>query len=591
MGSEVVLGMPQDAPGTLPSRDLETPGEGGEERTRWALLLVAVVVALGAALVAPRSWTEGLGRLEVSWQGEVVDDEAVTIGSSESVVLEGTAADVRLRAEFSGGVPTDKALKAWIGVERDGTPIRPALDDVRIALTLPDGEVELVPVLRWDRKKLRLEAERRPPVDTAVVLGLLGLVVILWVTEAIPLFVTSLLVPIVLVAARVGTAKAALGQFFNPIIALFFGGFLLAESMHRVGLDRRIATTIVAKAGRSPATLFGAMLAVSAFLSMWMSNTAATAVLVPIAIAVTAPLHHLGYRKAMVLGIAYAATIGGVGSLVGTPANPLAAEFLGTFVGREITFVGWFAFGLPLVVLFLPVMGAYLWWRSSVNVAPDAFAEARRLAREEHARSGPVTKDQKIVLAVFAGTMALWLTQQWHEIHPGIVALITVVALALLGKVRTADLGRISWTALLTFGGGLTLGVFLVTSGTSDWVATRMAGLAGLPHLLALGAVAFLALGLTAVASNTATAAMLVPLSIPLAGVLGMDPVLLVVVVAIASSIDFALVIGTPPTMIAYSTRLFTTRQIFRTGIVLDLIGIVILVTVVVWFWGLIGLL
>ena len=143
---------------------------------------------------------------------------------------------------------------------------------------------------------------------------------------------------------------------------------------------------------------------------------------------------------------------------------------------------------------------------------------------------------------------------------------------------------------MLTFGGGLTLGVFLVESGASDWVATRFVGLAGLPHLVALGAVALLALGLTAVASNTATAAMLVPLAIPLAGVLGMDPVLLVVVVAIASSVDFALVIGTPPTMIAYSTGLYKTREIFKMGIVLDLIGIVILVTAVAWLWGLLGL-
>ena len=197
--------------------------------------------------------------------------------------------------------------------------------------------------------------------------------IVLWVTEAVPLWLTALLVPIVIVTSGMGTAKAALAPFFHPIIALFFGGFMIAEAMHRVGLDHRIATWIVARAGRSPATLFAAMLGVSAFLSMWMSNTAATAVLVPIAIAVTAPLHHLGYRKAMVLGIAYAATIGGVGSLIGTPANPLAAEFLDTFVGRTITFVDWFAFGLPLVVLFLPVMGVYLWRRSKVSVPREAF--------------------------------------------------------------------------------------------------------------------------------------------------------------------------------------------------------------------------
>ena len=220
----------------------------------------------------------------------------------------------------------------------------------------------------------------------------------------------------------------------------------------------------------------------------------------------------------------------------------------------------------------------------------ETFAEARALARREHEEAGPATRNQKIVLVVFVGTMLLWLTQRAHGLHPGIVALICVATLALLGMVKTADLGRISWSALITFGGGLVLGVFLVESGTSDWVATRFVGLAGLPHMITLSAVAILALGLTAVASNTATAAMLVPLSIPLAGVLGMDPVMLVIIVAIASSIDFALVIGTPPTMIAYSTGLYKTREIFKMGIILDLIGIAILVSAVVWVWQLMGL-
>lgn len=568
----------------LPSEDT------GDEPTRWGFLILAVLAAAACALLAPPGWSEGAGRVACTWQGEPVAETGVVVGGRGAVTLEGEANGVHLFVELSGGVPVEKPVRATIRAERGGEPFRPDLDDVRLTVTLPDGSEELVPILHWDEQGGRLEAARRPPIDTAVVLALLGIVIVLWVTEAIPLWVTALIVPIVIVASGMGKAKAALAPFFHPIIALFFGGFLIAQAMHRVGLDRRIATTIVARAGRSPAMLFAAMLGVSAFLSMWMSNTAATAVLVPIAIAVTAPLNHLGYRKAMVLGIAYAATIGGVGSQIGTPANPLAVEFLDTFVGRTITFVEWFAFGLPLVVLFLPVMGVYLWHRSHVNVPKEAFAEARAAARREHADAGPVTRDQKVVLAVFVGTMILWLSQTWHGLHPGVVALIAVVALALLGMVRTVDLGRISWSALLTFGGGLTLGVFLVESGASDWVATRFVGLAGLPHLVALGAVAFLALGLTAVASNTATAAVLVPLAIPLAGVLGMDPVLLVIIVAIASSVDFALVIGTPPTMIAYSTGLYKTREIFKMGIVLDLIGIAILVTAVAWIWELMGL-
>ncbi len=292
----------------------------------------------------------------------------------------------------------------------------------------------------------------------------------------------------------------------------------------------------------------------------------------------------------MVLGIAYAATIGGVGSAIGTPANPLAIEFLDTFVGRQISFVGWFAFGLPMVVIFLPLMGLYLWRRSRVVVDRAAFERSRRAAAAELDQAGRPTRDQLVVLGVFAAVMAVWLTQTWNGLNTGIVAVAGVVVLAVLGKSRPEDLGRISWASLLTFGGGLTLGVFLVSSGTSDWLATRLEGISSVPSGIGVAAVALLALGLTTVASNTATAAMLVPLAIPLAGILGVDPVLLVVVVAIASSVDFALVIGTPPTMIAYSSRLFTTTEVFRTGIILDLAGIGLLVTVVSWLWDVVGL-
>jgi sodium-dependent dicarboxylate transporter 2/3/5 len=194
------------------------------------------------------------------------------------------------------------------------------------------------------------------------------------------------------------------------------------------------------------------------------------------------------------------------------------------------------------------------------------------------------------VLAVFALVVAAWLTQSWHGVDTGIVALGGALALALLGAVRTDDLGTIAWPALLTFGGGLALGGFLVSSGASDWIAARLDILAALPPFLGVAAVALLTLGLTTVASNTATAAMLIPLAIPLAGVLGIEPALLVVVVAVASSIDYALVIGTPPTMIAYATRLYTAREIFRTGIALDALGLLLLVTVVRGLWSLFGL-
>ena len=550
--------------------------------TRWRILPFAAAAAVAGALFAPASWPEGEGRLEVEYDGRVAS-RTILVGSEDEIRL----ANDRLEVTLPEGVPARGTVRARIALRDEATP---ALDAARVTLVLPDGRRELVPVLRWDAAAERLEAARRPPVHSATVLGLLGLVVVLWVTEAIPLFVTSLLVPVFLVFAGAGSARDALAPFFDPVIALFFGGFLMAEAMRRVGLDRYIAVSLVARAGRGPVSLFAALLGVSAFMSMWMSNTASTALLVPVAIAVTEPLANAGYRKAVVLGIAYAATIGGVGSAIGTPANPIAIRFLQTSVGTEISFVGWFAYGLPMVLLFLPIMGFLLWRRAGVSLEKSSFDDARRIAMDELERLGRPNGDQLVVLAVFAGVITLWLTQQFHRINTGIIAVAGAVVLALLGKVRENELAAISWSALITFGGGLALGTFLIRSGSSDWLATRLTGLSGLPPMVGVALVAMFSLALTAVASNTATAAMLVPLAIPLAGVVGVDPVLLVVVVAIASSIDFALVIGTPPTMIAYSTGLFTTREIFRTGILLDLAGIIVLVTAVIGVWKLMGL-
>ena len=532
-------------------------------RTRWGLVALAAIAAGVVALIAPSRWPEGERKVEVEYTGP---------GS------------VEFRAEH--GDPTRVFVKVFGHAEA----IHPDLGDVRVVLVLPDGSREVVPVLRWDKQARQLVAERRAPSYPALSFALLAAIVVLWITEAIPLWVSSLIVPIVLVAAGAQGAKAALAPFFHPIIALFFGGFLMAEALRRVGLDKRAALQIVVRAGKSPVALFAALLGLSAFLSMWMSNTAATALLVPIALAVTEPLGHLGYRKAVVLGIAYAATLGGTGSAIGTPANPIAIAFLDEFVGHSISFGGWFLYGLPLVLLFLPVLGIYLWRRSRVDIDRATFDAARATAREELERLGPMTRDEWVVVAVFCVVVGLWLTQQFHGLNTGIVALLGAVLLAVFGKLQEEDLGRISWSALLTFGGGLALGGFLVQSGTSDWIATRFSGLSGLPPIVGVTATAMLALGLTAVASNTATAAMLVPLAIPLAGILGVDAKLLVLVVAIASSIDFALVIGTPPTMIAYSTRLFKAREIFRMGVVLDLLGVVALVTLVVGLWNLLGL-
>ena len=556
-----------------------------EQPRRIPALVAAVAAALLLAWVAPDSWSPGPATLEVRYLGELAVVEPIELGAPTPVEASAMLDETAITVSASDGLTLDGPIEVITTV--DDPSRATGLGDVEVTIITADGQREFVPV--FDAEDGRFRASRRPVDNSRVVLAVLGAAIVLWVSEAIPLFVTSLAIPVALAAAEVGTAREALAPFFDPIIVLFFGGFLMAEAMRRADLDRLVAITIVDIAGRGAIRLYLALLLLSAFLSMWMSNTAAVTVLLPIAMAVTEPLGSVGYRKAVVLGIAYAATIGGVGSAIGTPANPLAITFIERLTGREISFAEWFAFGLPMVIVFLPVMAVYLWVVGGVKPPDEKFRHARAIAHLERESAGPLTREQLQVLTVFAGVVTLWLTSSWHGLNTGIVALGGAVALFVIGRLEPDDVNRISWPTLLTFGGGLTLGTFMVTSGTSDWLVTQLGGLGGWPKVLAVLVVAFVALGVTTVASNTAAAATLIPLAVPLAGIIGVDPVLLVVVVAIASSVDFALVIGTPPTMLAYSTHLFTSPEILKKGTALDVAGIVLLVFVVVPIWRVLG--
>lgn len=555
-----------------------------------SLIAVAVLAGWALSLLAPADWPSGEGTIVVSQGGRPVIEATVAVGGAVTIDLAAIVDDTSYRLELPNGIPVDSLIEATVAVAPTESAATGPADDLRIDVILPDGRVERLPVVGYDEDRAVMVARRQPTQSSAFALGLLGLVAVLWVTEAVPLFVTSLAIPVLLVIDGAATAQEATAPFFNPIIVLFFAGFLMAQAMTRSGLDHRIAIAVTARSGSGPKTMFISMLAITAVMSMFMSNTAAAAVLIPIAVAVSAPLEDTRFRSMLVLGIAYAATIGGVGSAIGTPANQLAIEFLDGFGYRSITFVEWFLFGLPMLVVFLPVAGVYLWLTHRPRVNRDRFASAHRSAVAEHRAIVRPDRDEIIVLLVFCGVMVGWLTQSVHGIHPGIVALAGAVALFVVGRLVPEDLGRISWSSLLTFGGGLTLGYFLVSSGTSDWIATQLDGLGAVPTWAAVMAVAALTVGLTTVASNTASAAILIPLALPIAPVIGVDPVVLVVVVAIASSIDFALVVGTPPTMIAYATGLFTAGTIFRKGILLDLLGIVLLSLGIVQIWHLMGI-
>ncbi len=541
-------------------------------RRSWLGVLIASVLGVAGWFIAPAPWSDespvvrfedpGSATLERAWPAAA---ESWTEGPVE----------IRLPTAWRADAPVRVC-------------VRGATLDARLSLEWADGPTIAVPIAqRTDDAGCRW-ASIRPPVSARAALALLGLMVVLLLSEAIPLHFSALLIPVLASISGILTSNAALAPFFDPIIALFFAGFMIAEAMSRSGLDRTIAVRLVRSVGSTPVGLFVALLMWTGFLSMWMSNTAAMAVMLPIVMAVTEPLHDNRLRRGMVLAVAYAATIGGVGSAVGSASNGMAMSYLAEIDGQAPLFVDWFRYGLPFVLLMLPATGLVVWHRLGVGIDRAHYTEAMQ-AWVGAARTPRLDRSQAQVLAVFAGVVVLWLTEAWHPIDAAMAGLTGVVALGALGRVGQTELRHISWDALLVFGGGLCLGQCLVVSGASDWIASQLGVLAALPSWVAVAAVGTMTLLLSAVASNTAAAATILPLTLPLANVIGVDPGLLVVTAAIASSIDFALVVGTPPTMMAYATGLFTVRDIFRSGVVLDLLGLLVLCGALPLFWWLTG--
>lgn len=440
----------------------------------------------------------------------------------------------------------------------------------------------------WDSFSMRV------PFKAQVTAGLLLAIAILWVTELVPLAATAILVPIVAVLAHVTDVTTVLQPFANPIIALFLAGFLLADAMRRCGLDRRLALLILSRTNHNPVILMLTLMGITSFLCLWMSNTASASLMIPIALAVLAKIPEQsvpkGFSRALLLAVGYSATVGGVGSALGTPPNIMAMAFLNQYTDGELTFVNWFAYGLPFVLLMVPIIWLYLLISFRVDPRRVGGNVDASVYTDELAKLGPLDVQQKLLVSVYAIVIGFWLTETWHHIPPAVIALAGVFVLFFSRLIRKEDLNQVNWNALLTFGGGMAIGTLLVETGVSDWIALQLIGLGALPTALVIVLIAGVTVLIGAFISNTACAAMLIPIAIPLSQMLGLDPRLIVTIIAISCSVDFALVTGTPPTMIVYSTGLFTAGEIFRRGLVVDLIGALLLSLGVVWIWQWLGI-
>lgn len=410
-------------------------------------------------------------------------------------------------------------------------------------------------------------------------LAILATASYLWLTEAVPLYATSFLVILletILLARPLGLdIRVFINPLFDPVIMLFLGGFVLSQALAKYNLDVRLANAILARTGTRPRNVLLGMMFVAAFLSMWMSNTAATALLIGIALTMIRRLpDDEPFRVALILGIPFAANIGGVATPIGTPPNAIALGVLAEH-GVNISFLRWMAVGVPIaaVVFFI------LWWLL-LRLFPARTGSLELPAPEEQR----LDRCDWLVLVVFGITVLLWLTAEFHHLPSAVVAIVPALVLTGLGILDREDFGRIGWDILVLMGGGLSLGVAIKASGLATWVLNLLS-LGGVNPILLTVVLTVVAMAVTTFISNTSTAALLLPL---VAG-LSPHPVVPVLAVALGVSVSMVLPVSTPPNAIAYGSGLVKTRTMARVGLILSAIALLVVVLGVLGLSRLLG--
>ena len=421
-----------------------------------------------------------------------------------------------------------------------------------------------------------------------------------WATEAIPVPVTAFLPIVVFEPLGISSIRDAAAPYANPIIYLFLGGFMMALAIERWNLHRRIALAILDRTGTDGRRLIGGFMLVCALLSMWMTNTSTTMMLLPIVLSVISVIRdnvpdmsdqeQHDFQIAMLLGLAYSASIGGLATLIGTPPNALLVGFMAENHGIEISFARWMLVGIPVSAVMLPVAWILLTrFLFPVNIPTnDAVRDYLQALRVE---IGTMTKPEKRVAVVFATVIFCWMLR-----HP-LTELLGLSGVSDAGIVMTAalllfvlpsgdnaqprlmvwdDAGRLPWGVLILFGGGLSLAVAVSDSGLALWLGESLAPLNAWGTTALLIAAVAMVIFLTELTSNLATTATLLPVIAAIAIQAGVPPIVLTVPVTIAASCAFMLPVATPPNAIVFATGRLTIPQMARAGILLNLISIII---------------
>jgi len=429
-----------------------------------------------------------------------------------------------------------------------------------------------------------------------------------WITEAAPLAVTSMLPLVLFPLLDARGVRQVAPNYSNHIIFLFLGGFILALAVERSGLHRRTALAVLDTIGSSPKRLVWGFLIATAVLSMWLSNTATTLMMLPIAAGVAQRLEHPKAPSRLMLAVAYGASIGGIGTLVGTPPNLVLAGMAPSLVPElePLTFGGWILFGVPFVVLFIPIAGLLLG-----RGLPSITRHDPGLAAERAALGAMRTHERRIAI-LFSMTALAWVTRSnldfgaltvpgWSSLLPDpklVSDAVPAIAAAALTTLLPSGEGSgrrllsweeishgVPWGVLLLFGGGFAVADTMGATGVDDWLADGLSGLTILPLPLVVLSICLITTFATELTSNVATTTLLMPVMAALAGVLGVHPYLLMVPATLSASCAFMLPVATPPNAIVIGSGRVSVQELFREGIWLNFAGAVV-VTIVVLTLG-----
>ncbi len=455
---------------------------------------------------------------------------------------------------------------------------------------------------------IRLSAPGGLDAVQATVLGVAAWMAIWWISECLPLAVTALLPIALFPTLGATTTREATAPFANDVVYLYLGGFLLAEALQYWRAHERLALGVVLKVGTDSRRLVLGVMLATAFVSMWISNTATAAMMYPIALAIGRRFGDSDAARsqqvALLLGVAFAASIGGMATLIGTPPNLILAGAARELIGLELDFFAFLKFGLPITLVLLPACWAllvFVFHRERLQLGGEGVAGLRA----QQAALGPLSVGERRVLMVFVAMALAWFFREPKVIGSvtifgltslvsglsdagiaviGGIALFVIPATGADGTARPLltwrEARELPWDVLLLFGGGLSLAAAMESSGLATRIGQWMSGLEGLPLPLVLLGVAVVTVIVSELASNAATASMGMPIAVALAAALGQPPLLMMLTIGLSASVGFALPMATPPNAIVFGSGVLSVRQMARAGLALDAVAIVVVISV-----------